>query len=222
CRFECIPANVTYRPSRTTPWPTMRGTQTARVVGPRNEEIHTDEYGRVKVQFHWDREGRFDENSSCWIRVSQGMAGGQYGMMFLPRVGQEVVVDFLEGDPDQPIITGRVYNGDHMPPYELPKEKTKSCIKTNSSQGAGGTNEIRFEDLKGSEQLLLHAEKDLHVRAKNDRVASIEHDDHLTVRKNRYELVKKSRHSEVRLDLLTKVGGNQLTRVAGDVGEEFN
>ena len=138
CRFECVPASITYRPPRVTPWPVMRGTQTARVVGPGGEEIHTDKYGRVKVQFNWDREGKFDDNSSCWIRVSQGFAGGQYGMLFLPRIGQEVIVDFLEGDPDKPIVTGRVYNADQMPPYTLPDEKTKSTIKTNSSTGGGG------------------------------------------------------------------------------------
>ena len=142
----------------------MRGSQTARVVGPSGEEIHTDKYGRVMVQFPWDRQGNFDEKSSCWIRVAQAMSGGAYGMLFLPRVGQEVVVEFLEGDPDKPLIIGRVYNADQMPPYELPKEKTKSVIKTNSSKGGGGTNEIRFEDLKDKEQLLINAQKDFHVR----------------------------------------------------------
>ncbi len=221
CQFECIPATVVYRPSRVTPWPVMRGSQTARVVGPEGEEIHTDPYGRVKVQFNWDRQGRFDERSSCWIRVSQGSAGGQYGMMFLPRVGQEVIVDFLEGDPDRPIITGRVYNADQMPPYALPAEKTKSVIKTNSTPDGGGANEIRFEDLKDSEQILVHAQKDLHIRANHDRVTSVDRDDHISIAGDRIELISKSRHSEVRLDALTKIGGKRLTEVAGDVGEEF-
>ncbi len=221
CTFECIPAEVTYRPPRITPWPVMRGSQTARVVGPEREEIYTDEYGRVKVQFHWDRQGRFDENSSCWIRVSQGMAGGQYGMMFLPRVGQEVIVDFLEGDPDQPIITGRVYNKDHMPPYALPDERTRSCIKTRSSPGGGGGNEIRFEDRKDQEQFLLFAQRDLHVRVKNDRVENVEHDRHLTVDENKFELVKKSKSAEVRLDFSEKIGGTKSLEVVGDVGEAF-
>lgn len=221
CRFECIPASVAYRPPRVTPWPVMRGAQTARVVGPSGEEIHTDEYGRVRVQFDWDREGGFKEDASCWIRVSQGSAGGQYGMMFIPRVGQEVVVDFLEGDPDKPLITGRVYNADHMPPYELPKEKTKSVIKTNTSKGGGGSNEIRFEDLKDKEQILLYAQKDLHVRANNDRVENIDHDRYLTVKENKFELVKKAKNNEVKLDFNEKVGGNLSLDVGGDVVEKF-
>ncbi len=221
CRFECIPATVVYRPSRITSWPVMRGSQTARVVGPEGEEIYTDKFGRVKVQFNWDRHGMFDEKSSCWIRVSQGSAGGQYGMMFLPRIGQEVIVDFLEGNPDQPIITGRVYNADQMPPYALPAEKSKSVIKTHSTKGGGGANEIRFEDLKDSEQILVYAQKDLHIRTNKDRVASIDGEDHLTVAENKYELFKKARHSEVKLDALTKIGGKQLVEVTGDVGEEF-
>lgn len=173
CRFECIPEDVTYRPPRVTPWPVMRGTQTARVVGPSGEEIHTDEYGRVKVQFNWDRKGNeggdpklHGADSSCWIRVAQGMAGGAYGHLFLPRVGQEVVVDFLEGNPDQPIIVGRVYNADHMPAYKLPDEKTKSYIKTHSSKGGGGNHEIRFEDAKGKEQLLIQAQRRMDTRVK--------------------------------------------------------
>jgi uncharacterized protein involved in type VI secretion and phage assembly len=138
CRFECIPAAVVYRPARVTPWPVMRGAQTARVVGPSGEEIYTDEYGRVKVKFNWDREGKFDENSSCWIRVSQGMAGGQYGMMFLPRVGQEVIVDFLEGDPDQPIIVGRVFNADHMPRTRCPMKRPRASSKRGAARAVKG------------------------------------------------------------------------------------
>ncbi len=222
CRFECIPSTAHYRPPRITPWPVMRGTQTARVVGPSGEEIHTDEYGRVKAQFNWDREGEFNENSSCWIRVSQGFAGGQYGMMFLPRVGQEVIVDFLEGDPDKPIIVGRVFNADHMPPYKLPDEKTKSVIKTRSSQGGGGTNEIRFEDLKDSEQLLLYAQRDFHLHTNNDRVETVGHDYHLTVAEKQFELIKKDRHCEVTLDVNEKIGGKKSLEVAGDVGEKVS
>lgn len=217
CRFECIPASVRFRPPQVTAWPMMRGTQTARVVGPKGEEIHTDKFGRVKVQFNWDRAGRFNEDSSCWIRVSHGMAGGGYGMMFLPRVGQEVVVDFLEGNPDKPIIVGSLYNADHMPPYALPAEKTKSVIKTNSTTGGGGTNEICFEDRKDAEQLLIHAERDLHVRVKNDRVETVEHNHHLTVQACKHELVKESKTSEVRLDNSEKVGGKKSLTVSGDM-----
>ncbi|MCH8850000.1 MAG: type VI secretion system tip protein VgrG, partial [Chloroflexi bacterium] len=142
-----IPAETKFRPPRSTPLPLIHGSQTAIVVGPESEEIHVDAYGRVKVRFHWDQEEVVDENRSCWIRVSQGWAGGQYGMMFLPRVGHEVIVSFLEGDPDRPIITGCVYNGDHMPPYKLPDEKTKSTIKTHGSPSADRFHELRFEDL---------------------------------------------------------------------------
>ncbi|MBI5656716.1 MAG: type VI secretion system tip protein VgrG, partial [Geobacter sp.] len=153
--FTCIPFDVPYRPLRKTPKPVVRGSQTAIVVGPSGEEIYTDKYGRIKVQFHWDREGKNDENSSCWIRVAQVWAGTGWGAMFIPRIGHEVIVDFLEGDPDKPIITGRVYHGTNNPPYKLPDEKTKSTIKTNSSPGGGGFNEIRFEDKKHEEQIFI-------------------------------------------------------------------
>jgi uncharacterized protein involved in type VI secretion and phage assembly len=188
CTFECIPAAVVYRPPRVTPWPVMRGTQTARVVGPDGEEIHTDQYGRVRVQFNWDREGNeggqpklFGADSSCWIRVCQGMAGGAYGIMFIPRVGQEVIVDFLEGDPDKPIIVGRVYNADHMPPYKLPDEKTKSVIKTHTSKGGGGCNEIRFEDDKDKEQLFLQAQRQMDTNVKASHFHTVGGSYHLLV-----------------------------------------
>jgi len=167
--FTCIPFDVTYRPPRLTPKPVVEGAQTAIVVGPAGEEIYTDEHGRVKVQFHWDREGENDENSSCWIRVSQVWAGAGWGAMHIPRIGQEVIVDSLEGDPDRPIITGRVYHGTNTPPYPLPDEKTKSTIKSDSSLGGGGFNEIRFEDKKGDEELYIQAEKDESVLVKNDQ-----------------------------------------------------
>src|SRR5579872_1092756 len=142
-RFFVIPYSVPYRPMRLSPRPVVQGPQSAVVVGPGGEEIHTDKYGRVKVQFFWDREGKADENSSCWIRVSQIWAGKNWGAMWIPRVGQEVIVEFLEGDPDRPLIMGRVYNDDEMPPYPLPDEKTKSTIKSYSSQRGGGFNEFR-------------------------------------------------------------------------------
>lgn len=221
CTFECIPAALEFRPPRVTPWPVIRGTQTARIVGPQGEEIWCDELGRVKAQFHWHREGQFDDTSSCWIRVSQGFAGGAYGMLFLPRVGQEVIVDFIEGDPDQPIIVGRVYNQDHMPPYPLPDEKTKSCIKTHSSLGGDGTNEILFEDLKDSEQILIYAQKDLHIRVNNDRVENVDNNSHLTVKKDRFELIKENVHREIKLDEKNLVGGNFSLEVKGNVGQKF-
>ncbi|MDA8521084.1 type VI secretion system Vgr family protein [Acidovorax sp. NCPPB 4044] len=153
--LQAQPTSVPYTPERVTPKPKTTGPQTAVVVGPPGEEIWPDQYGRVKVQFHWDREGRFDEQSSCWIRVSQGWAGQNYGSIYLPRIGQEVVVDFLNGDPDYPLITGRVYNADQMPPWKLPDHKTQSGTLTHWSKGGGGASMLRFEDKKGMEHLEL-------------------------------------------------------------------
>jgi type VI secretion system secreted protein VgrG len=219
--IEAIPSDVPFRPPRVTPKPVIAGTQTAMTVGPQGEEIYTDKYGRVKVQFHWDREGQYDENSSCWIRVSQGMAGGQYGMAFLPRVGQEVVVEFLEGDPDRPLITGRVYNNDNMPPYALPDEKTKSTIKTHSSKGGGGTNEIRFEDKKDAEQILIFAQKDLHVRVQNDRVTNVGNNDDLTVDSDQRIKIEGDRGLSIGGGDSVSVGGQYSLTVNGDAVETF-
>jgi len=165
--FTCIPDSVSFRPARITPKPVIQGSQTAVVVGPKGEEIWPDQYGRVKVQFTWDREGKRDDKTSCFIRCAQPSAGKGWGSMFIPRIGQEVVVSYLEGDPDRPLITGVVYNADQMPPYTLPDEKTKSYVKTNSSKGGDGYNELRFEDKKDQEQIFIHAQRnmDLRVRA---------------------------------------------------------
>jgi type VI secretion system secreted protein VgrG len=179
--FTCIPEKVPYRPARVTPRPHVKGVQTAVVVGPAGEEIHVDEWGRVKVQFHWDRQGKLDENSSCWVRVSQLWAGEGWGAMFIPRIGQEVIVDFIEGDPDRPLIIGRVYNGANLVPYELPAHKTKSTIKSNSSMGGEGYNELRFEDEKHKEQIFMHAERNMDVHVKNDSFENILHDRHQTI-----------------------------------------
>ncbi len=196
--FHCIPASVNFRPGRHTPKPLIVGVQTAVVVGPTGEEIYTDKYGRVKVQFFWDRLGKKDENSSCWIRVAENWAGKNWGIVFNPRIGQEVVVEFLEGDPDRPIITGRVYNAEQMPPYDLPANQTQSTIKTRSSKG-GGTdnfNELRFEDKKGSEEVYLHAEKDFNRVVENNdtlKVGSSKADDGsqiIEIYKDRTETVK--------------------------------
>ena len=165
---EAIPAETPYHPPRNARRPFIQGSQTAVVVGKSGEEIWVDQYGRVKVQFFWDRAGKMDENSSCWIRVAQLWAGKGWGAIFTPRIGQEVIVDFLEGDPDRPIITGRVYNGDQTVPYALPGEQTKSTIKSMSSKGGGGFNEIRLEDKKGKEQVFIFGEKDQDIRIKND------------------------------------------------------
>jgi type VI secretion system secreted protein VgrG len=167
---RAVPAEAPHRPAQVTPRPKIGGVQSAIVVGPKGEEIHTDELGRVRVQFHWDREGKRDDHSSCWVRVSQGWAGTGFGMMVLPRVGQEVTVGFFEGDPDQPVIIGRVYNALNQVPYKLPEHKTRSGWKTHSSPSAGATpayNELMFEDEKGAELVSLRAERDLNklVRA---------------------------------------------------------
>src|SRR5207249_6913387 len=165
----------------------MRGSQTAVVVGKAGEEIWVDSHGRVKVQFYWDRNGNKDENSSCWVRVASTWAGKSWGFVQIPRIGQEVIVDFLEGDPDRPIVTGRVYNADQTPPYTLPGDQTQSGVKSRSSKG-GGTdnfNEIRFEDKKGSEQIIIHAEKDMQVEVENDRSESVGHDETITISNDR-------------------------------------
>lgn len=209
-----------FRPPRTTPKPVVMGSQTAVVVGPAGEEIFTDKYGRVKVQFNWDREGKVNEASSCWVRVAQTWAGNKWGTMFIPRIGMEVLVHFLEGDPDQPIITGCVYNPQTMPPYTLPDEKTKSTIKSNSSKGGGGFNEFRFEDKKGSEQIFIHAEKNQDIRVKNDCMETILHDRHLIIDNDQYEKVKKDKHQQVGGDHNEKVDGSKSRKVGMDLQEK--
>ncbi|MEN8218126.1 MAG: type VI secretion system tip protein VgrG [Pseudomonadota bacterium] len=219
--FECIPFDVPYRPDRVTPKPVVEGSQTAIVVGPKGEEIYTNEHGQVKVQFHWDREGKMDEKSSCWIRVSQLWAGRSWGAMYIPRIGQEVIIDFLEGDPDRPIITGRVYHGTNKPPYPLPAEKTKSTIKSDSSKGGGGFNEIRLEDKKGKEQVFIHAEKDYDLRVKNDRREYIGNDHNLIVKKHAKHLIEKTNNLTVKGNDSTHVSGNQYLEVKKDRHEKI-
>ncbi|HLJ50219.1 MAG TPA: type VI secretion system tip protein TssI/VgrG [Bryobacteraceae bacterium] len=219
--FTVIPKTVDYRPMRITPRPIVQGPQTAVVVGPGGEEIYVDEFGRVKVQFFWDREGKANENSSCWIRVSQLWAGKKWGAMWIPRIGQEVIVDFLEGDPDRPIITGRVYNADQMPPYTLPDQKTKSTIKSYSSKGGGGFNEIRFEDKKGSEQIFINAQKNQDIRVGADHMESIGHDTHLTVEHDQKEKVKGDKHLQVTGDHNQKVDGTESLKVGQDMQEKI-
>jgi type VI secretion system secreted protein VgrG len=171
--FEAVPADAIIRPRRATARPVIPGTQTAIVVGKSGEEIWTDKYGRVKVQFHWDQLGKNDENSSCWIRVAQGWAGKAWGQMFLPRIGQEVVVSFLEGNPDRPLITGSVYNAEQTVPYTLPDNQTQSTIKSNISKGGGGFNELRFEDKKDSEEVFIQAERDYNTVIKNNETHKV-------------------------------------------------
>lgn len=209
--FACIPKDVPYRPPRVTPKPFVQGSQTAIVVGPKGEEIYTDKHGRIKVQFHWDRLGQKDQNSSCWIRVSQLWAGQSWGALWIPRIGHEVIVDFLEGDPDRPIVIGRVYHAQNVPPYTLPDEKTKSTIKSNSSMGGGGSNELRFEDKKGSEEIYIHAQKDQNQVILNNHTISVGADQTRTIQKNRTSTIKDGN------DTFTIEKGNQsITLKAGD------
>ncbi len=221
CSFTAIDATQPFRALRITPKPSIPGPQTAMVVGPSGEEIYTDEYGRVKVQFHWDRYGKADENSSCWIRVAQVWAGKKWGAMYIPRIGQEVIIEFLEGDPDQPIITGRVYNGQAMPPYELPSEKTKSTLKSNSSKGGQGFNEIRFEDKKGDEQIFIHAEKNQDIRVKNDCFEWIGNNRHLVVKKDQFEHVENNRSEKVDADHKEEIGKDRHLKVKGKEAKEI-
>ncbi len=197
--FHCIPASTVYRPPLLTGWPQMQGPQNAMVVGPPGEEIYTDEYGRVKIQFPWDRYGKYNENSSCWVRVSHNWAGKNWGGIFLPRIGQEVIVDFMDGDPDRPLITGRVYNADQMPPWSLPANKTQSGILTRSSKGgsAANANWIRFEDKKGEEQLFIHAEKNQDIEVENDETHWVGHDRTKTIDNDETVHVKHDRTETV-------------------------
>jgi type VI secretion system secreted protein VgrG len=190
--FTCIPFALPFRPLCATPEPFVHGSHTATVVGPAGEEIFTDKYSRVKVQFHWDRQGKNDADSSCWVRVGTPWAGKQWGMINIPRIGQEVIVDFLEGDPDQPIIVGSVYNAEQMPPYKLPDNKTQSGIKSRSSLhgGADDFNELRLEDKKGSEDIYFHAQKDFHRMVENDDDLKVGHDQTIEIKNDRTETVK--------------------------------
>lgn len=212
--IEAVDAKTHFRPERLTPKPVVRGAQTAMVVGKAGDEIYTDKYGRVKVQFHWDRYGKQDEKSSCWVRVAQLWAGKAWGGIHIPRIGQEVIVSFLEGDPDRPIITGRVYNGDSMPPYSLPGNATQSGIKSRSSKGGGEANfnELRFEDLKGSEQVYLHAEKNQDIVVENDETHSVGHD--------RTKTVKHDETTKVDHDRTETVGNNETITIGVDRSEK--
>ena len=213
--FACIPLDTQYRPRRTTPKPVVHGAQTAIVVGPSGEEIHTNEHGQVKVQFHWDREGQKNDESSCWIRVSQLWAGANWGAMFLPRIDQEVIVDFLEGDPDRPIITGRVYHNINKPPYPLPDEKTKSTIKSESTPGGGGFNEFRFEDKKGDEQVYLHAEKNHTIEVKADEDRTIGGNNTIDIGGNRSITIGKDDSQTVKASQDIMIMGQQDIIVTG-------
>jgi len=216
--FACIAVSVPFRPQRLTPKPVVQGLQTAVVVGPSGEEIYTDKYGRVKVQFFWDRLGKKDDKSSCWVRVSQPWAGKNWGSINIPRIGQEVIVEFEEGDPDRPVVTGRVYNAQQMPPYTLPDNQTRTTFMTRSTkQGSSSNyNELRFEDKKGSEQIFLHAEKDMDVRVKNDSREYVANDRSLMVNGNQKEKVKGEQDIQISGDQNESVGGDASLNVTGN------
>ena len=219
CKFVAMSSSEAFRTQRITRKPFVQGPQTAVVVGPSGDEIYVDKYGRVKVQFFWDRLGKKDQNSSCWMRVATLWAGKNWGMIANPRIGQEVIVDFLEGDPDQPIITGRVYNAEQMPPYDLPANMTQTGIKTRSSKGGTGANfnEIRFEDKKGSEQLFIHAEKNQDIEVENDethwvghdRTKTIDHDETVHVKHDRTETVDNNEKITIGVNRTENVGSNE-------------
>jgi type VI secretion system secreted protein VgrG len=218
CEVAAIPATQQYRPARDTPKPYALGPQTAVVVGPAGEEIHTDEHARIKVQFRWDRYGKADQNSSCWIRVAQPWAGNGYGALAIPRVGQEVIVEFLHGDPDWPLVVGSVYNGQNVPPYSLPAEKTRWGLKSRSSKGGGSSNfnELRFEDKMGAEEVYLHAERDHNLFIKNDRKERIGNESHLEVEKDALAKYGADVHRQTTGDELTQVDGGVHFKVGQD------
>ncbi|QYF95736.1 type VI secretion system tip protein VgrG [Massilia sp. PAMC28688] len=237
CRITAVGKEHAYRPLPVVPKPVVHGPQTAFVVGKAGEEIWTDKYGRVKVQFHWDRVGKHDEKSSCWVRVAQGWAGKGWGAFTLPRIGMEVVVSFLEGDPDRPLVTGCVYNASAMPPYALPAEQTISTVKSQSSKGGEGFNELRFEDKKGEEEVYIHAERDFlrvvknndalkvgfetaekgdqTIDIKNDQVVKIGNDQTLTVTNDQLETIDNNQTVTIKADQKLDVGGDQTVGVDG-------
>jgi type VI secretion system secreted protein VgrG len=225
--FEAFPARTAFRPEPRTPRPTIAGTQTAVVVGKTGEEIWTDSYGRVKVQFHWDRAGRSDENSSCWVRVAQGWAGKGWGSVVLPRIGQEVVVTFLDGDPDRPLVTGCVYNAVQTPAYALPGAQTRSTFRSSSSPGGEACSEIRFEDKKGAEELYLHAGRNMTVDVVQDRNATIQQgNETLTVSKGTRTVTvqgEETHHNgasfthETGGDYVLNVSGNLVIKASGSI-----
>ncbi len=206
--FSGFPADAAFRPPRAAAKPRIHGTQTAVVVGKSGEEIWTDQYGRIKVQFYWDQVGKNDENSSCWIRVAQGWAGKNWGATWLPRIGQEVVVAFLDGNPDRPLVVGSVYNGQQPVPYALSDQQTKSTIKSSSSKGGSGFNEIRFEDKAGSEEVYMHAQKDMTVEILNDLTWTVSHNETATVTNDRSATISQGN------ELLTVSQGNRSTTVS--------
>jgi len=213
-RFNATPWDVLHRPPLNHPKPKVLGSQTAVVTGPQGEEIHCDQYGRVKVQFHWDREGQSNDKTSCWLRVASSWAGDRYGGIAIPRVGMEVLVTFLEGDPDQPLVTGCLYHAEHLVPYELPANKTRSVFKTLSSPGGGGYNELRIEDKKGEEQIYLHAERDWDENIEHDQKIRVGNQRHDTVEANSYSEFQVEEHRTTHADRKVEARSNDHLTVA--------
>ncbi len=217
-QFSLIPAHRTWRATPQAK-PQVDGPMIATVVGPQGEEIFCDEHGRVKLHFPWDRYSNGDEHSSCWVRVSQGWAGSQYGMIAIPRIGHEVIVSFLNGDPDQPIVTGRTYHATNTAPYTLPDNKTKTVLRTETHQGQG-YNELSFEDQAGSEQIYLHAQKDFDGLIENDHTSVIKHDKHLTVENDRFTQIKNNQHLTVGGESRTKIALDQSIEIGGSLHQK--
>ncbi|WP_278413975.1 type VI secretion system tip protein TssI/VgrG [Stutzerimonas kunmingensis] len=213
-RFSATPWDIPFRPPLNHPKPKVLGSQTAVVTGPAGEEIHCDEYGRVRVQFHWDREGLADDKTSCWLRVSSSWAGDRYGGITIPRVGMEVLVTFLEGDPDQPLVTGCLYHKEHQVPYDLPANKTRTVFKTLSSPGGGGYNELRIEDRKGAEQIYIHAQRDWDENIEHDQKIRVGHERHDTVEANSYSEFRAEEHLAVAGDRKVEVKPDDHLTVA--------
>jgi len=221
--YQLLDSHTQFRPQRRTRKPIMGGPQTALVVGPVGEEIWTDTFGRVMVQFDWDRLGERNEKSSCWVRVSQVWAGAKWGAIHIPRIGQEVIVDFLDGDPDRPIITGRVYNADNMPPYDLPANQTQSGIKSRSSKGGtqSNFNELRFEDKKGQEELHIQAEKDMSTLVKHNQTLSVGVDRSIVVGNDEDTHIKHNRQTTVDVNDDVVIGGTHDKTVTGAVTQIY-
>jgi type VI secretion system secreted protein VgrG len=206
--FSATPWDVLHRPALKHAKPKVLGSQTAVVTGPAGEEIHCDQYGRVKVQFHWDREGQANDTTSCWLRVSSSWAGDRYGAIAIPRIGMEVLVTFLEGDPDQPLVTGCLYHAEHVVPYDLPANKTRSLFKTLSSPGGGGYNELRIEDKKGAEQIYLHAQRDWDENIEHDQKIRVGNERHDTVEANSYSEFQAEEHRTTHADRKVETRSN--------------
>ena len=222
-RVTALLGNVHVRPQRITPKPIVQGLQTAVVVGPKGDEIHTDDYGRIRVQFFWDRYGKRDEKSSCYVRVSHPLAGRRWGFSAIPRIGQEVVVAFMEGDPDEPLVIGTVYNADQMPPYlgkgldgKHAHDPNLSGFKSNSTKGGDGFNEWRFDDTKGKEQVFVHAERNLDTRVKNDEMEFVGKDRHLDIKGSQQEQVAGDKHLYVKTNHVEKIDGAMILEIVKD------